>query len=307
MYVTFFGSRGSYPISDAAQRQFGGHTTCFYVRTDSGEHIIIDAGTGIRRLGKQLMAEEFGEGRGEAHLFFTHTHWDHIMGFPYFTPIYIPGTKLSVYGPVTFEDDPLEDVVGGQMKYRYFPVNVGELASDITYIRLQENPSIDLGNGLTLATKILNHPITALGYRFTYKGKMICTCYDTEPFRNLFITDPDHPEYDEAMAYEGKLVAEEQNKVIESFFAGADLLIHDAQYTEEEYVTKKGWGHTSIEYTIGAANRAGVKKLALFHHDPERTDAQIDELAKTYCQPGRFGKTDVFFAREGMEIDVFND
>ena len=288
--------------------KYGGNGACLEIRCEATDKIIvIDAGSGIRELGSSLLKTDLPKGPMEIELFLSHTHWDHIMGFPYFTPIYIPGTKMKVYGPVTFEEDPLEDVVGGQMKYRYFPVNVGELASDIEYIRLQENPEIDLGNGLMLATKILNHPITALGYRFEYKGKTICTCYDTEPFRNLFVTDPEHPEYDEAMAYEGGLVADEQNKVIEQFFSGADLLIHDAQYTEEEYATKIGWGHTSIEHSIAAANRAGVKKLALFHHDPDRTDAQIDEMAKIYCEPGRYGDTEIFFAREGMEIDVFDE
>ena len=152
-------------------------------------------------------------------------------------------------------------------------------------------------------TKILNHPITALGYRFEYEGKVFCTCYDTEPFRNLFITDPDHPDYDEGMALEGEEVAREQNTAIEEFFSGADLLVHDSQYTAAEYANGRvGWGHTTVEYAIEAANRAGVKKLALFHHDPDRTDDQIDELAKTYCEPGRYGETEVFFAREGMEI-----
>ena len=267
--------------------------------------VIIDAGSGIRELGTYLVQNDLPRGAIDTQIFLSHTHWDHIMGFPYFTPIYIPGTRLKVYGPVTFEDDPLEEVVGGQMKYRYFPVNMGELASEIEYVRLKENPSIDLGGGLLLATKLLNHPITALGYRFEYQGKKVCTCYDNEPFRNLFITDPEDPDYDEAMAYEGEEVAREQNMAIEEFYAGADLLIHDAQYTAEEYERNRiGWGHSTFEHVIAAANRAGVKRLALFHHDPDRTDAQIDTLAREYCVPGKFGDTEVFFATEGELILV---
>ena len=171
-------------------------------------------------------------------------------------------------------------------------------------MRLKEDPHIDLGDGLRLSTKLLNHPITALGYRFEYDGRVVCTCYDTEPFRNLFITDPDDPAYDEAMAFEGNEVAVEQNLAIEQFFAGADLLICDAQYTDAEYSSRINWGHTTMEYAIGAANRAGVKKLAMFHHDPDRSDATLDEFAEIYCEPGKFGDTEVFFAREGMEIDL---
>lgn len=305
MKIRFWGVRGSIPCPGPNTMKYGGNGACLQLSIEERKQIIvIDAGSGIRELGNNLMQHELPKGPLDIHLYLSHTHWDHIMGFPYFVPIYIPGTKLKVFGPVSFEDDPLKDVVGGQMKYRYFPINVGELAADIEYERLREEPGIDLGGGLFMSTKILNHPITALGYRFEYKGKVFCTCYDHEPYRNLFITDPDHPEYDEAMAYEGEEVAGEQNKAIEEFFKDADLLIHDSQYTEEEYKTKVNWGHSSFEHAIASANRAGVKKLVLFHHDPDRTDKQIDELAKTYCEPGRYGDTEIVFATEGSELTV---
>ncbi len=305
MKVRFWGVRGSIPSPGSTTQKYGGNTACIELRVGPDNRIIIiDAGSGIRLLGNALMANDLPKGPIKADIFLSHTHWDHIMGYPFFTPIYIPGTKLKVHGPVSFEDDPLEEVVGGQMKYRYFPINLGELASDVEYVRLKEDPHIDLGGGLRLATKLLNHPITALGYRFEYEGRVVCTCYDTEPFRNLFITDPDHPAYDEAMAFEGNEVAMEQNLAIEQFFAGADLLIYDSQYTDAEYGARINWGHTTMEYAIAAANRAGVKKLAMFHHDPDRSDAQLDELAKMYCQPGKFGDTEVFYAREGMEVDL---
>ncbi len=305
MKIKFWGVRGSIPCPGPRTMKYGGNGACIQLIVEGRqETIVIDAGSGVRELGNSLLQNELPKGPLNIRLYLSHTHWDHIMGFPYFVPIYIPGTKLKVFGPVSFEDDPLKDVVGGQMKYRYFPINVGELAADIEYDRLREEPGIDLGDGLLMTTKILNHPITALGYRFEYKGKVFCTCYDHEPYRNLFITDPEHPEYDEAMAYEGEEVANEQNLAIEDFFRDADLLIHDSQYTEEEYQTKVNWGHSSFEHAIASANRAGVKKLILFHHDPDRTDEQIDELAKTYCEPGKYGDTEVVFAVEGSEIEV---
>jgi len=305
MKVQFWGVRGSIPSPGPITQKYGGNTACIELRVGADDRIIIiDAGSGIRHLGNAIMANDLPKGPIVADIFLSHTHWDHIMGYPFFTPIYIPGSKLRVHGPVSFEDDPLEEVVGGQMKYRYFPVNFGELASEIEYIRLKEDPSIDLGDGLHLSTKLLNHPITALGYRFEHEGKVVCTCYDTEPFRNLFITDPKDPAYDEAMAIEGGEVAVEQNNAIEEFFKGADLLIHDAQYTDAEYSERINWGHSTIEQAIAAANRAGVKKLALFHHDPDRTDSALDEMAAVYCKPGKYGDTEVFFAREGMEITV---
>jgi len=303
MKVRFWGVRGSIPSPGAITQKYGGNTACIEIRVGGSDRlIIVDAGSGIRSLGNAMMANDLPKGPLRADIFLSHTHWDHIMGFPFFTPIYIPGSKLKVHGPVSFEEDPLEEVVGGQMKFRYFPINLGELASDIEYIRLKEDPAIDLGDGLSLTTKLLNHPITALGYRFEFAGKSVCTCYDTEPFRNLFITDPDDPGYDEAMAVEGEEVAAEQNQAVEQFFAGTDLLIYDAQYTEAEYANRVNWGHTTIEYAIAAAERAGVKRLALFHHDPDRADARLDQLAEIYCLPARPGKTEVFFAREGMEF-----
>lgn len=306
MKIRFWGVRGSIPCPGPHTAKYGGNGACVELRAgDDDQLIIIDAGSGIRELGNHLMKYDLPNGPIAGKIFLTHTHWDHIMGFPYFTPIYVPGTKLDVYGPVTFEDDPLEDVVGGQMKYRYFPVNVGELASDLNYFRLKEIPDgMGLDGGVRLTTKILNHPITALGYRFEYNGRVFCTCYDHEPYRNLFITDTESPEYDEAMAYEGEEVAKEQNQAVEDFFAGADLLVHDTQYTKDEYGGRVGWGHSFFEHAIQAAARAGVKRLALFHHDPDRTDNQIDELARIYCEPGKYGDIEVFFARDGMEIDI---
>jgi phosphoribosyl 1,2-cyclic phosphodiesterase len=305
MKVRFWGVRGSIPCPGPETAKYGGNGACIEMRCgDNDRLIIIDAGSGIRELGNFLLKNDLPKGPIDAKLFLSHTHWDHIMGFPYFVPIYIPGTQLDVYGPVTFEEDPLEDVVGGQMKYRYFPVNVGELASDINYFRMKEESNIDLGDGLMLTTKFLNHPITALGYRFEKEGKVFCTCYDHEPYRNLFITDEGHPDYDEAMAVEGEEVAREQNAAIEDFIRDADLVVHDTQYTEEEYATKVGWGHSYFEHAIDCASRAGVKRLALFHHDPDRTDAQIDELAEIYCEEGKYGDVDVFFATEGVEIKL---
>jgi len=285
--------------------KYGGNTPCIELRFKKlNRLIIIDAGSGLRELGIHMMANDLPKGPINTEIFLSHTHWDHIMGFPFFIPIYVPGSKLKVYGPVSYEGDTLDKIVGGQLTYRYFPVRYAELGADIDYIDLKEG-RYNLEDGISLAAKYLNHPILCLGYRFEYEGKVLCTAYDTEPFRNLFCTDPADPSYDEAMAEEGSLVAEEQNRMLEEFFRDADLLIHDSQYTQQEYESSKiGWGHTSYEYAIAAARRAGVKKMALFHHEPIRTDDQMEELDKQYCGEGKQGDLEVFFAREGMEIDI---
>jgi len=305
MKIKFWGVRGSIPCPGPSTVKYGGNTPCIELRFRSDNRlIIIDAGSGIRELGNYLMANDLPNGPINTEIYLSHTHWDHIMGFPFFTPIYVPGTKLKIYGPVTYEDDTLEDVLGGQLTYRYFPVRQAELASSIEYVDLKEE-TLEIGDGIKLTTKYLNHPILCLGYRFEYQGKVFCTAFDTEPFQNVFCTDPEDPSYDETMAQEGEEVAREENQRIEQFFKGADLLIHDTQYTQEEYATSKtGWGHTSFEHAIAAAKRANVKKMALFHHEPMRTDSQIDELASKYFHPDFTGDIECFFARDGMEIEL---
>jgi len=266
--------------------------------------MILDAGSGIRSLAGFLMTHDLKRGPLNLNLFLSHTHLDHILGFPFFVPLYIPQSTVNVYGPVTFEEGSLQDVMAGQLSYRYFPVRLDQLLSKIEYIALAEGV-LDLGDGIILKTIYLNHSLLCLGYRFEREGKVLCTAYDTEPFCNIFPSDVNDPSYDEAMAIEGETAAQAANERIESFYAGADLLIHDAQYTQEEYESGKvGWGHSSFKQAIAAARRAGVKRLALFHHEPLRTDKQMDELAAIYCSAGGKGETEIFFAREGMEIEI---
>jgi phosphoribosyl 1,2-cyclic phosphodiesterase len=303
--IRFWGVRGSIPCPGSQTVKYGGNTGCLEIRfPENNRLIIIDAGSGIRELGNHLLANHHSTRPIDTEIYLTHTHWDHIMGFPFFSPAYLPDTKLRIHGPVSYEDGSLEKIVGGQMTYRYFPVRNAELAADIKYFALKEGQR-DLGDGIKLTAKYLNHPVLCLGYRFECRGKIFCTAFDTEPFRNLFITDPADPSYDEAMAEEGEKVARDQNRLVEEFFADADLLIHDTQYTEKEFRgSKLGWGHSSMEATIAAAGRARVKKLALFHHDPTRTDTEIDELAKIIYPSAKDSEIEVFFAREGMEINL---
>ncbi|MEJ2729189.1 MAG: MBL fold metallo-hydrolase [Deltaproteobacteria bacterium] len=303
MKIKFWGVRGSIPSPGAQYVKYGGNTLCVELYLEDIDRlIIIDAGSGLRLLGNHLITEGLSGESLETDIFLTHTHLDHIIGFPFFAPIFQAGTRLKIYGPVTYEDDSLETVIGGQLSYRYFPVRQEELTARIEYINLKEG-RFDLGDGIRLITKYLNHPLLCLGFRFEYRGKICCTAYDTEPFQNLFITDPRDPAYDEIMAHQGEAAASDENHRLEEFFTGADLLIHDAQYTRQEYDTDKyGWGHCPIEYAIEAAMRSQVKRLALFHHDPMRTDAQLDELAKLHCDAGNTGNTEAFFAREGMQV-----
>lgn len=306
MKVRLWGVRGSIPSPGPDTVKYGGNTSCIELRFGEKRRlIIIDAGSGLRVLSDHLMTHDIKNGPIEADLFLTHTHWDHILGFPFFVPIYIPGTKLRIWGPPTHEEESLDKVMAYQLSYRYFPVRHEELAAKIEYHNIQEG-RYDLGDGIIMKTKLLNHPILVLGYRFEYHGRTFCTCYDHEPFYNLFPTDPKHPDYDPYSAEEGEAAAREENERVAKFFYGADVLLHDAQYTIEEYrASKIGWGHSAYEHAINAAHRARVKKLVLFHHDINRTDAEIDRFEEHY-RGLISGKSEmqVEMAREGMEFDL---
>jgi phosphoribosyl 1,2-cyclic phosphodiesterase len=306
--VRIWGDRGSIPCPGPDTVQFGGNTSCLELHIgdpDKPRLIIIDAGSGIRALGDNLMRTDFKRGPIDADILITHTHWDHIMGFPIFTPIYVPGSKLRVHGPVSYEEETLKDIIGSQLSYRYWPVRQSELSADISYFHLKET-TVDLGDGIVLKTKYLNHPILCLGYRIEYRGRSFVTAYDHEPFRNLFPTDPAHPDYDAMAAEEGERVTREENDKVLAFFKGADLLIHDCQYTEKEYQAgKTGWGHSSYERAINSGHKAGVKRLVMFHHDPNRTDAELQEFEMRY-QAMVEGKTsmEIEMSREGRTFEL---
>ncbi len=305
--LTFWGVRGSIPTPGPKTVKYGGNTSCLELRFGADDRlVIVDAGSGIRELAGKLLANDLKKGPIRTKIFLSHTHWDHIMGFPFFTPIFIPKTELEVYGPVSFEDDPLEKVVGDQLRYRYFPVRQEELAATIRYFALKESEQ-DLGGGLRLRTKYLNHPILVLGYRFEFEGKVLCTAYDHEPYQNVFDVAPNSPGYDAEAVKEGAAAADGENEKVSQFFSGADLLVHDTQYTNKEYQAgKKGWGHSTFEWALQAAHNAGVKHLVLFHHDPDRSDEKLETLGNA-CRAilaGKKSRMQVSIAQEGRTFEV---
>ena len=302
--LKIWGDRGSMPTPGPDTVLFGGNTSCLELRFD-GRLVIVDAGSGIRQLGDELMRTDIKKGPISADIFITHTHWDHIMGFPMFTPIYVPGTQLRIRGPITYEEDTLEKVIGSQLSYRYWPVRQEDLAAKISYEQIKET-TLDMGGELFVTTKYLNHPILCLGYRFEYKGRSAVTVYDNEPFRNVFPTDPADPNYDEEAAREGDLAAAEENEKILRFIRGADILVHDTQYSAKEYNAGKfGWGHSSYEHAINASHKARVKRLLLFHHDPNRGDAELQELELFYqAKVGSRSELAVEMAREGRTYNL---
>jgi len=297
--VRFWGVRGSLPSPGRETVIYGGNTSCIEIRADE-RLIIIDLGSGIRPLGDWLAANDLVKnGKIKADIFLTHTHWDHVMGFPMFRPIYIPGTELNITGPMTMDNDTLKSIFENQLSYNYWPVRAQELAAKIEYNQIKET-TLELGDGLTISSKYLNHPIFCFGYRVSYQGKSIATVYDHEPFSNLFAANSDNDIDKEAMM-EGEIAAAEENEKIRQFIKGADIVIHDAQYTQDEYVKHVGWGHCSYEHTVQAATGLGIKKLVLFHHEPSRTDSQLEELEKGFENNT---EPQILMAREGLTLEA---
>jgi len=300
--VRFWGVRGSIPCPGRDTVIFGGNTTCLEIRADN-RLIVIDLGTGAKPLADFLMANDFKKGPLNMDIFISHTHWDHIMGFPMFAPVFVPGTELRIRGPVSYNDDTLASIIGDQFSYRYWPVRQSELSAKIEYEELKET-TIDLGDGLKVRTKYLNHPILCLGYRFEYQGKSIATAFDHEPYRNLFPTDPEDPSYDEDAAMDGLSAAKEENEKILKFYKGVDILIHDTQYSAAGYEKHLGWGHSSYDYAMLAASQTEVKKLVFFHHDPNYSDQKLESLEEQYKNDAEGKSFEIIMAREGLKIEV---
>jgi phosphoribosyl 1,2-cyclic phosphodiesterase len=302
-YTRLWGVRGSIPTPGPATIVYGGNTACVEIRAGK-RLLIVDLGTGAKPLGDWLLANELKEHPLEADIFVSHTHWDHIMGFPMFSPIFIPSTKLKMWGSVSYDGDSLEKVIGVQLSYQYWPIRLNELSAHIEYEELKQEDSVDLGDGLSLSTKYLNHPVLCLGYRFEYQGKSIVTAFDTEPFYNVFPTNKDDPAYNEEAAREGDQAAEAENRQVLDFIRGADILIHDSHYTGEEYKKHIGWGHSSYETAIDNALAAGVKKLICFHHDPGRSDSELAALETGFRQRHASDPLEIIMAREGLIIEA---
>jgi len=305
MKIRFWGVRGSIPTPGKTTVKYGGNTTCIEIRGDDDELLIIDAGTGIRPLGDFIMKYDSDPYKDlNLNILLSHTHWDHIQGFPFFAPAYQETTNITFYGPVNFSDK-LEEILVGSANKKYFPIKLDELKAQLSFRELQES-TFSIGN-FHISSTYMNHPILDLGYRIDYNGKRVVTMYDTEPYRNTFID-----QYDDMDEYDKLVLAEAEDEVNKRLnkhkehTQGADLLIYDAQYKENEYQTKLGWGHSYVEYAVDMAIEANAKILALFHHDPLRIDNQVDEIQQSATEYARQKGSNltVFCARERLEVTI---
>ena len=288
MQVTFWGTRGSIAKPGPSTLRYGGNTSCVQVRTKQGTLLVLDCGTGIHNLGRALVSADATPPSG--HLLITHTHWDHIQGFPFFAPLRVGGCEWHVYGPRGVGSS-LRDTLAGQMQHTYFPVTLECLGADVRYHDLMEG-TFQIGD-VHVTAQYLHHPALTLGYRLEADGVSIVYATDHEPQSRALALGASEP-----------LRGEDERHA--RFLANADLVIHDAQYIAAEYPEKIGWGHSTIESVVQTALLAGVKRLALFHHDPLRDDAAVDGLlaAAKARAAAAGGALQVIAAAEGLVLQV---
>ncbi|MEX2353939.1 MAG: MBL fold metallo-hydrolase [Gammaproteobacteria bacterium] len=299
-YLRFWGVRGSYSAPFDTHLGVGGNTSCVEIRMD--DHVVIcDAGSGIIPFGNEMMKQSDIR---ELLIILTHYHWDHICGLPFFVPAFVPDWKISFFGPGQNSRD-IKDSVSAQMRAPFFPVGTETWLADINYIPPPDDHKITHGP-ISFTYQNVHHPGTTFGYRIEVNGKTILYISDNEC---LFLNSAIRDKYSELNSEEQELYDAIQREEYDSELAliqGADILIHDAQYTKEDYKKKRGWGHSCYIDTVNTAIDAGVKELYLYHHDPNYDDKAIEKIgehAQSIIQD-RNSDLRCHIAREGMKIDL---
>jgi len=289
MKFRFWGVRGSIPSPGPRTVRYGGNTTCIEVRSDDGTLIVLDAGTGLYALAQDLMARRAREGgEVDANIFITHSHWDHIHGLPFFTPLFVKGSRVCLHGardPASGKG--IEHVMAVQLQNSYFPVSEERMDATIAYQTLGIGQPHQVGDA-RIDNVVMNHPVTNLGYRVSCGG------------RSLFFTG-DHEHFTDPLPEDVRRQHE-----IDAAMAGVDALIVDCSYTIEEYPARQGWGHGTFDGALEMALRVGARALYCTHHEPTRSD---DELEAVFAQAlarwrDRLGSLRVVLAHEGLEVEL---
>lgn len=278
--VTFHGVRGSTPCEGAQYARYGGHSSCVSVELPGQAPIIFDLGTGLRPYGERLGCDDAFHGT----VLLTHLHWDHVQGLPFFAPLHNPGSVLDVHGPRQAEG-PLADVFAELMRPPFFPIRPEDLPASI---RFQDTGDDDFPVGLAkVRSRWVRHVGPTLGFRVDWNGTSVAYIPDHGP--GCCPDDPDD------------FIPHEMLELCD----GADILIHDAQHTVEEYEPKRHWGHSTIDYALHVARESGARKLALFHHDPSHRDADLDLIALHASErAAAINGPEVVTAYEGLEVEV---
>jgi phosphoribosyl 1,2-cyclic phosphodiesterase len=280
MYIKCWGARGGIPVSGQEYNKYGGNTACLEVRDNKGTIIIIDAGTGIRQLGQALLLDE----DFDLNIIFSHFHWDHIIGFPFFKPIYDLRYNLNILDHIHFEMG-VKELLSEVMRDPFFPVSPNEIKANVDYKKVDWKFTV---GEIILETIPVSHPNGGIGFKFIHENRTFVFLTDNE----LGYVHPGGRSFDDYV----------------SFCKGADLLIHDAEYNENEYVYTEGWGHSTYSDAVRLALEAGVKSLGLFHHNQERNDIELDRLVAdaNFLITKAGGNLDCFAVSQEMELKLEN-
>ncbi|MEJ2761629.1 MAG: MBL fold metallo-hydrolase [Gammaproteobacteria bacterium] len=299
-YLHFWGVRGSYSAPFDTHLKVGGNTSCVEIRVDDSV-VICDAGTGIIPLGNELVKQS--ELR-ELLVILTHYHWDHVCGLPFFVPAFLPDWKIHFFGPGKSAND-IEEFVSAQMRAPYFPVGTETWLAEVNYLNPTEGQEINYGP-INITHTSVHHPGTTYGYRLRVNGRDILYISDNEC---QYLNKAIRMKYGEFNKEERELYDAMQREEYDSelkLIQGADILIHDAQYTKEDYERKRGWGHSCYIDTVNTAIDAGVKELYLYHHDPNYDDFAIQAIYEHALEiiDDRNSALKCHIAKEGDEIDL---
>jgi len=307
MRVRFWGVRGSLPVPGRKTERYGGNTSCVEVTSLAGTRIIIDAGTGIRRLGQELMRQEFESGRGTAHLLISHTHWDHIQGLPFFAPLYQAGNHLYVYARRR-DDLHLRAVFASQTGAPYFPTSIEEAKADISFRELADSAEFEIGD-VTVACARLNHPYVATAYRLSVDGASIAYVSDTAPFSDILFENqfiPRPPLGRVQLAEGDRVKLRDMRDGVIRLCEGADLVIYDTMFTAEDYEKFPHYGHSRPRDALDVCRMAGARRLVLFHHAPERSDSEVDAILDATRAEAQRSKLSFALdaAFEGLDLEL---
>jgi phosphoribosyl 1,2-cyclic phosphodiesterase len=279
--LTFFGVRGSCPCSSDQQRRYGGNTSCVLVEVEGEPPLILDLGTGLRALGHYLHRSLRAAGVPlHATVLLTHLHYDHVLGLPFFSPMQDPGAVLDVHGP-SQQDGSLREVLAGMVRPPFFPISMAEFRGELRCQDI-EGP-VDFSSGrIEIKARPVPHLGHTLGYRVEADGHSVA-----------YISDHQAP-----------LDRRTVDKQVLDLCDGADLVIHDAQYTDDEFMTMAGWGHSTEAYAVRVASEAGAQRLILFHHDPAHSDKEVDRMLDHARRVASGSQVEVKAAFEGMSVNL---